>query len=152
MMRKVRVILTLTLTSLLALFLVACEVGDLDLDATPTRQPTPTWTPYATLPPLGIRAADLADRYDENAIAADLEFKGKLIDLRCDIDTIGRDSAGKALVVCHTYLLNWDSTCTFPENQVEELRYLRSGQLATFRCTCNGARGTIIEFVDCVVR
>lgn len=87
---------------------MACKVGDLDLGSTPTRRPTPTWTPYATLPPLGIRAAGLADRYDENAIAADLEFKGKAIDLRRDIDTIGRDLAGRPLVACHPYLLDWD--------------------------------------------
>jgi hypothetical protein len=94
---------------LLAMLIVGCS-------PLPSNQPPPTVTVIQTVeatrpslaktpspaplePLIKISVADLALEYEKNAVAADVKYRGKLIELEGTIGEFGRDLSGNSYII-----------------------------------------------------
>lgn len=90
---------------------------------------------------LEVKAVDLITAYDENAVAADKEYKDKTLKITGTISSIGVDIAEQA------YLVLTDENdpyailgvqCYFEKEQEDTLTNLKEGDTVTLTGTCEG--------------
>jgi len=145
---------------------VAAVLGVLGLWlASPSADPGSTLERLATvaLPPSGLPwtgTTGVAMKYAENPIAADSEFKDKLLLIRGSVLDIERRSANEAEVVLgqsgQTGTSKPDSyafqvRCRFARDQAEKLARLRIDEAAEFVGICRGQQGGQVKVTDCVL-
>ena len=89
--------------------------------------------------------------YLTNGVAANDEYKGKLVDVSGDAGTIGEE--GSEIFIA----FNWGAgnppivTCYFEQSERASVARLRAGQKVTLRCVGAGADKSKIEFRQCRV-
>lgn len=89
--------------------------------------------------------------YLTNAVAANDEYKGKLVDLSGNAGTISEEG-GEVFV-----MFNWGDgnppivTCYFDQSERANIARFRAGQKVTLRCIGAGAEKSKIEFRQCKV-
>ena len=101
---------------------------------------TPT-IDVAEQPSARITAPDLYAAYDNNTVAADALYKGKVVDVRGYIYNIGKD-----LIMDTPYVTLTDGgeytmlgvQCMFTSNDERVLSSLHKGMLVTIRGRCDG--------------
>ena len=89
--------------------------------------------PSATV--IQVTAPDLIAAYEANEIAADLKYKGKILDIIGTIDDLGEDMLGtKCLTLSDGSDFSiTDVKCFFSDKHVSQLANLQKGQRITVR-------------------
>ena len=89
-----------------------------------------------------VSASDLIKAYDENGVAADLEYKDKLLKVTGIIGSIDTDIMDDAYVTLEDSYnkYNWTSVqCYFNSDKLDELAKLKTGEEVTIIGTCTGS-------------
>src|SRR3954452_5202668 len=132
---------------LLSLFTASCSGGQERAGAPavlPQSTPRPVLTPSNT-EPIKTDHYKISMAYLTNGVAANDEYKGKLVDLSGDAGTISEED-GEIFVA-----FNWGAstppivTCYFNQSERANVARLRAGQKVTFRCIGAGIEKSKIE-------
>lgn len=106
--------------------------------------------------PISVTPDDLVISYDDNELAADLKYKGKMVEINGQISTIASSHDGRPYVALRGrssdryYGSVW---CIFTEEQINDLLTLKKGQ--DFRATCKVSgkdRTMSVELIDCTIK
>ncbi len=90
-------------------------------------------------PPIDVSATDLSNAYNDNEVAADAQYKGKVVDVSGTIDTIGKDVLGNPYVALKTGEYSpFEVQCMFSDADEATLANLSSGQVVTLQGTVAG--------------
>lgn len=84
-----------------------------------------------------VTAAELANAYEENTVAADQQFKGKRFRVSGKIDSINTDLMGDPYVTLSTSLF-LDPQFSFSQAQLDVIGTLKKGQTVNLVCTGRG--------------
>lgn len=127
--------------------------------------------------PIEITADSLYTEYEENEVAADLQYKGKLLRVSGRIYTFGKTSATDIMAIATysgttkgvaTYLdvpyvvLNggksgtptpgldiWGTQCVFPQGSAPAVAKLSKGQEIVIEGRCIGGNRRFVTLIDC---
>ena len=100
------------------------------------------------LPTIEISAGGLYGQYNGNEVAADAQFKGRLLAVKGQIDNIGKDILGKMYVALKTGFGIGRVQCFFGKEYANELARLRPGQNVTIEGRCTGKMMNVL-LQDC---
>lgn len=159
----VKKFMALLLTFIVLLSCCACDIliikdptnaptaDSADTTRAPTEAPTQATElsdPYADA--IVITANDLYSAYENNEIAAEQKYTGKLIELTGTIYDIGIDIFDDAYIVldCGQHLKKIQ--CYFEDDQLDAAAELQKGQSVTLVGICKGLTLNIVV-KDCVV-
>lgn len=86
-----------------------------------------------------IQATQLVDEYDTNEVAADLKYKGKKIQVKGYVESLGRDLMDDIYVSLSSDNDSFRSVqCYFDEKDAQEVAKIAKGQLITIEGICDG--------------
>ncbi len=107
----------------------------------PSEPPSP-----ASVTVITIKASTLFSTYQENEVAADEAFKGKLLKVTGKIETIGKDITGDPYLALSSgeKFGFMGVQAMFEPEDAKQLAGLAKGQTATVRCVCDGMFGNVI--------
>ena len=91
-----------------------------------------------------ISAEQLFEDYEENEIAADNRYKGRLFRIEGEVSKIGKDITDQPYIVLNTYNCIFKVQCFLSHTSVEKAGRLVPGDPATLVGTINGKFGNII--------
>lgn len=97
-----------------------------------------------------ITAIKLCQEYDANEVAADENYKGRVIEVTGSINDIKKDVLDKMYVSLEGCSFLEDVQCYFSENQTSALTKLKKEQKITVRGKCEGLFGTI-RMKGCII-
>ena len=133
--------------SLLSLFLfIIIGFGSLDEFENPEQSPIVT---SDSNPSVTISASKLYKEYNENEIAADEKYKGKIIEVTGVIRDIGNDIMDNAYITLVGNEYFGDIQCYFNEKSV--VSKLSKGKRITVMGSCSGLMINV-QVNDCIVR
>ena len=120
---------------------------------TESTQATTTPTTIATEPPvIDISPADLHSAYEENEVAADNQYKGKLVRITGTIDNIGKDILDEVYITIEAGNTFDSIQCYFEnEEQIEKVATLKSGEEITLVGECTGLTITTVMMHNCEI-
>lgn len=111
-------------------------------------EPTPAPT---AVPAIDITAAKLYKAYDENELAADDNYKGKILRVSGKVGSIDQDMFNSLYVTLDTGDYNIFSVqCYFSDSERQKLTSLKKGGKATIVGRCEGWSGNIL-LKDCTI-
>lgn len=84
-----------------------------------------------------ITPAKLFAAFEDNEAAANMKYKGKLIQVTGTINDIGTDILGDPYITFETDILK-GVNCYFTKSSMEEIAQVRKGQKVTVRGICDG--------------
>jgi len=84
-----------------------------------------------------ITPAKLFAAFEDNEAAANMKYKGKLIQVTGTINNIGTDILGDPYITFETDILK-GVNCYFTKSSMEEIAQVRKGQKVTVRGICDG--------------
>lgn len=113
----------------------------------------PASEPAASKPstdlPIAIDAKSLTKAYDENELAADGKFKGKMVVVTGKISNIA-ETLGNVTVSLEGHNMIVDVVCSFPESEKAAVAKLKKGGQASFMGTVTGSTaGLYVEMEKC---
>lgn len=115
--------------------------------ATPA-EVTPAPTPVQAI---DITAAQLYKEYDENELAADDKYKGKILRVSGKVSSIDQDILNSLYVTLETGDYNiFSIQCYFDDSKRQQLTALKKGGKATIIGRCDGWSGNIL-LKDCTI-
>lgn len=87
-----------------------------------------------------ISAADLYSAYEANQVAADQQYKGRLLKVTGVVSSIGKDILGSPYIVLGSgdEWEVWGVQCTFPSRYESRIAKLEKGQQVTVTGKCTG--------------
>ncbi len=104
----------------------------------PTPKPPATPSPVPAQPPAPlVTADDLAAAYDANEVAADMQYKGKVVRVTGVVESIGKDFLYDTPYVTLSGG-RWGVQCSFDKSQVPHLAKLSKGQTVTIQGEVRG--------------
>lgn len=92
--------------------------------------PTAAQPPKEPEPPkveVSVKATDLYADYKANQVAADGKYKGKLLEITGEVDTIGKDVLDTLYVTLKGDAYFGNVQCYFPDSAADALAKLKSG-------------------------
>ena len=99
---------------------------------------------------IAVSATDLMQAYEDNQIAADAKYKGKILIVKGTINKMGGDNQPSVLL--DTNNIAWGIQCVFPRESVSSLASLRTGQTIRIEGKCNGRRyNASVVLQDCSI-
>lgn len=117
-----------------------------------------TGGPEAEESPIEVAADNLYSQYEDNQVAADLHYKGKVLHVFGTIYTFGTTLKGLPFVVLDggrsdspvPGLLDvWGTQCIFDERSASVVAKLTKGQKIVVEGRCIGGVGRFVTLVDC---
>jgi len=120
------------------------RIADMEVEMT-ARNDVPATSPPAASPSKShfISAHELFANYQDNEVAADATFSGRLLKVRGEVTEIGKDILGTPYVSLDTETDSIGTVqCMFPSD--EGLPQLRKGQLVDIEGTCLGLLMNVI--------
>lgn len=124
--------------SVAGFFLLLTLTGSNDDEAVPSSTTSSTASQHRSLAPIAITAIALYAAYEENEIAADRKYKGRVVHVEGEIVDIGRDIVGEMYVALKTGALIGCVQCMFKEQHESALASLRKGQWVVLGGRCDG--------------
>lgn len=106
-----------------------------------TKETTPV-DPYADA--IVITAEDLFAAYDENEVAADNQYKGKLLKVTGVINDIGKDILDDTYITLDTGEFIFSVQCYFKGDDADALAALTKGQTVTLVGKCDGMSMNVV--------
>jgi hypothetical protein len=88
--------------------------------------------------------------YDENEIEADIQYKGKVLEISGKIDSIGKDIMDEPYVTLRVGRTFGSVQCMFSKSSSQQLVRLRKGQAVVLKGRCAGKMVNVI-LRGCVV-
>jgi len=104
--------------------------------------------PYADA--IVITADDLFAAYDTNEVAADKQYKGKVLKITGTIQDIGKDILDDTYITLDTGDFIYSIQCYFKNNQLDAVAALAKDQEVTLIGTCNGQTLNVV-IKNCVI-
>ncbi|RLI79751.1 hypothetical protein DRP07_09830 [Archaeoglobales archaeon] len=133
---------------LLAVSIIGCS-SEVSTKPQQTQQTsTPTSTPISTSTPesiISVTAKKLISDYDSNEIAADEKYKGKIITVTGEIDSVSKDILKQPFIS-----LNYGCKAYFDKKYEKQLINLSKGDIVTVQCKCDG-RFIFVTLKDCIL-
>ena len=100
--------------------------------------------------PIKITPKQLADEYDENEIAADQKYKGKILEMSGEIDDFGKGIFDAPYIKLEAGFLSW-VYCYLSKSYEPQLAQLSKGQRVTVQGVCDGIGFAYPELKDCIL-
>jgi hypothetical protein len=104
----------------------------------PTLTPEPTPLPTCEAGVICITASKLCSDYNDNELAADNDYKGKILDLSSRIEDIDREPLSDRAYLTMDCGIITDVWCYFDAAYESELDPFQKGDYVTVRGTCSG--------------
>jgi hypothetical protein len=101
---------------------------------------------------IDVEAADLVHAYRRNEVAADSQYRGRLLDVTGDVESIRRDMLDQPFVMLHTGPGLQGVQCVFPESRAGTISELHPGDHVTIRGRCGGVVIGVVVLRDSVRR
>ena len=96
-----------------------------------------------------ISASRLYTDYRENEFAADAKYKGKFLEVRGRVHSLGRDTDGKAYLTFQVTQYKIGGVWAyFPESQAHALARVRKGTVVGLNCTGGGKLMGVLPILD----
>lgn len=115
----------------------------------PTGKPT---TAPTEEPVIEITPSELYNAYEENEVAADNQYKGKLVRITGTIDNIGKDILDEVYITIEAGNTFDSIQCYFEnEEQIEKVATLKSGEEITLVGECTGLTITTVMMHSCEI-
>ncbi|MHC5079772.1 MAG: OB-fold protein, partial [Planctomycetota bacterium] len=89
-------------------------------------------------PALTVSAAQLFKDYEENEVAADEKYKGKILQVSGEVSDIGKDIMDKMYVNLKTENMFMHVQCYFSDKHKDKLKTMKKGQQVTIKGKCDG--------------
>ena len=139
-MKIILILIMVIVLCALAVFAVIFIAGEFEKEPSPTPTLTPTPTPTREPGVIYITAERLCDDYDKNKVAADHEYKGKILEVSGEIDQIERDPiTGNLYLTLDCGFFPWDRVwCYFDEADESLLIPVEIGDIVSVRGECIG--------------
>lgn len=103
---------------------------------------------------ISVSAIRLYQKYDQNEVAADEKYKGKILEVSGVVDEVGTDILDKVYVALKTTTGKYNVIsvqCYFPESRKNQAGQLSSGQQVSINGKCEGKPAINVELKDCFV-
>ena len=97
-----------------------------------------------TDPSISITASRLYEIYEKNELAADENYKGKVISVNGYIDSIGKDMIGKFYICLKTKEGPCSIKCFFDKAHKKKVSSQQKGTHVTITGRCDGKRGSVL--------
>ena len=107
-------------------------------------------TPQQQAPVASVSAANLCEDYGRNEVAADVRYKGKLLEVRGDVTAIGNDLMDEPYITLDATDRVFCVQAMFPREHKGRLALLRKGTPVRVRCRCSGLMVNVM-LRDCLL-
>lgn len=143
--------------ALLFVFVLGCQSPS---DSNSATKPTATAAPKSETKtdakpdtkPITIQAKNLTKEYDDNELAADGKYKGKVVEVSGKVSNIA-ETMGNVTVQLEGHNIAKTVMCSFAESEKESVAKLKKGQNATLIGTGDGMTlGLYAGLKDCKVK
>ena len=116
----------------------------------PTEVPAPTATPVQ--PDVEVTVEQLVKAYEENELAADRVYKGKLAAITGKVESVNEMLGRRFVVLEPDYLSIIDVSCYFEREHVEQLVKLKKGQVITVQGKIDGYGLASVTVENCTIK
>lgn len=105
-----------------------------------------------TAAPVAVKASELTKAYDENELAADGKYKGKVLEVSGKITNIA-ETLGNLTVSLAGHNIAKTVMCGFDESEKPSIAKLKNGQSVTLTGTGDGSTGGLyVGLNDCKIK
>lgn len=100
-----------------------------------------------------VTAEELVSAYEENAIAADQKYKGKVIQVTGYINDFDEDIMGDPYITLCVDEYGWNCVqCSFPDSERKALARLSKGQRVCVKGVCKGKPVINVSLEGCALQ
>lgn len=140
------------LSVVISVCLVGCCCGELpDIEA-PPKAGTISPTKEKKVDPVVVASKALSEDYDANEVAADQEYKGKVLEVSGKVDSIDKDFLDNIIVRLKGKTAFQNVMATMKSSEKSEAAGLSKGQQVTVRCTGSGSVMGSPSLRECVFK
>jgi hypothetical protein len=141
------------LVAICSIVALSIGVSDSKSNGTISNQNSPTPTTAQTEQTIPVTAAKLMADYEANEVAADAQYKGKLVDVTGTIESIGKDILDAPYVALRTNEYSFPVVqCMFERSEQAQLASLSKDTRITLRGRVSSKLGNIIVRDCSIVR
>jgi len=108
-------------------------------------------TPNPSAPPISVTALALASAYDENEVAADEKYNGKVLIVSGTVESIDTVLGSTSVTLKGKEMSIVGVQCFVDDSQKSAVARLKKGGQATVQGTCDG-KSLNVELKDCAIK
>lgn len=127
-----------TIGGVILLFVILSAIGG-NPDVQESVQTAEVDRDEAQVATLSVSAVELSEAYDANTVAADSEYKDKIVEINGVVDTIGKDILDDPYITLEGRINSlFGVQCMFSKGSQEQLATISSGQEITLKGRVSG--------------